>query len=95
MPLTTKRLVCYESADEIGDARVFHFFTIEAKKTKTSTGDTVGMHQSLNNASQALHNMFEFFREAGPQHENTFFDKVRFFSVVAASKASPFVYIEQ
>jgi hypothetical protein len=86
MPRATKRLACYESADEIGGARVFHFFTIEAKKAKTSTGDTVGMRQSLNNASQALHNMFEFFREAGPQHEDTFFAKVRFFSVVASTE---------
>jgi hypothetical protein len=86
MPRATKRLACYESADEIGGARVFHFFTIEAKKAKTSTGDTVGMRQSLNNSSQALHNMFEFFREAGPQHEDTFFAKVRFFSVVASTE---------
>jgi hypothetical protein len=86
MPRATKRLACFENADEIGGARVFHFFTIEAKKAKTSTGDTVGMRQSLNNASQALHNMFEFFREAGPQHEDKFFAKVRFFSVVASTE---------
>ena len=86
MPRATKRLACYESTDEIGRARVFHFFTIEAKKAKTSTGDTVGMRQSLNNASQALHNMFEFFREAGPQQEDIFFAKVRFFTVVASTE---------
>ena len=86
MPRATKRLACYESADEIGGARVFHFFTIEAKKAKISTGDTVGMRQSLNNASQALHNMFEFFREAGPHQEDIFFAKVRFFSVVASTE---------
>ena len=86
MPIATKRLACYESVDEIGRTRVFHFLTIEAKKVRTSTGDTVGMRQSLNNASQALHNMFEFFREAGPHHEDTFFAKVRFFSVVASTE---------
>ena len=86
MPRATKRLACYESADEIGGRRAFHFFTIEAKKAKTSIVDTVGMRQSLNNASQALHNMFEFFKEAGPYHEDTFFAKVRFFSVVASTE---------
>jgi hypothetical protein len=40
------------------------------------------MRQNLNNVSQALHNIFEFFREAEPQYENKFFVKIRFFSVV-------------
>ncbi len=36
-----------------------------------------------NCASQALFNSHEFFRDAGPKYEADFFEKVRFFSVVA------------
>ena len=86
MPRSTKRLACYENIDEIRGTRVFHFFTIEAKKANISSNDTVGKRQSLNNASQALHNMFEFFRDAGQQHEDIFFAKVLFFSVVASTE---------
>lgn len=86
MPNATKRLACFERADEVGGTRIFHFFTIEAKKAMISTDDTVGKRQSLNNASQALHNMFEFFRDAGPQYEEKFFTEVRFFSVVASTE---------
>ncbi|RMZ87658.1 hypothetical protein DV736_g5122, partial [Chaetothyriales sp. CBS 134916] len=77
-------LACYESIKPPGLNRIFHFLTVEAKKEKISADDNVGRLQSLNNASQALHNMFEFFREAG--HEDTF-AKVRFFSVVASTEA--------
>jgi len=86
LPIATKRLACYENAGEIAETRVFHFFTIEAKKALKSADDNVGKRQGLNNASQALHNMFEFFRDAGQQHENIFFTKVRFFSVVASTE---------
>lgn len=86
LPIATRRLACYENQRESGAVRVFHFLTIEAKKGLTSTNDSVGKLQSLNNASQALHNMYEFFREAGPQHEAIFFSEVRFFSVVASTE---------
>lgn len=86
MPEATKRLACYEGTDEIPRTRIFHFFTIEAKKANIGTDDTVGKRQSLNNASQALHNMFEFFKDAGRVHEENFFAKVRFFSVVASTE---------
>ena len=86
MPIATQRLACYESTSEIGASKVFHFFTIEAKKAMISVDDTVGKRQSLNNASQALHSMFEFSRDAGPQYEKDFSTKVRFFSVVASTE---------
>ena len=86
MPNATKRLACYENMTEPGMDRVFHFCTIEAKKSFLSPDDSVGKRQSLNNASQSLHNMFEFFRDAGPEHEVNFFAKVRFFSVVASTE---------
>ena len=86
MPNATQRLACCENPGIRWGTRIFPFFTIEAKKAETSSGDTVGKLQSLNNASQALHNMFEFFRDAGLQHENKFFSEVRFFSVVASTE---------
>lgn len=86
MPISTQRLACFENTSETGASKVFHFFTIEAKKAMISADDTVGKRQSLNNASQALHNMFEFFRDAGPQYEKSFYAKVRFFSVVASTE---------
>ncbi|MCJ1395089.1 hypothetical protein MMC18_007970 [Xylographa bjoerkii] len=86
LPKATRLLACYENAVEIGAQRVFHFFAIEAKKGGLPSDDTVGKRQSLNNASQALHNMYEFFKDAGPKHEQVFFDKVRFFSVGASTE---------
>jgi hypothetical protein len=86
MPAATIRLACYEKETETAGERIFHFFTIEAKKAQMSPDDTVGKRQSLNNASQALHTMFEFFKDAGPKHEGLFFKEVRFFSVVASTE---------
>ena len=84
MPKAITALACYENTGTEGERRVFHFLTIEAKKAATSTDDIKAKFQGLNNASQALHNIFEFFREAG--QEKTFFSKVRFFSVVASTE---------
>ena len=86
LPKATRRLACFENQGEIGGTRAFHFFTIEAKKGMRSADETDGKRQSLNNASQALHNMFEFFRDAGSEHENIFFAKMRFFSVEASNE---------
>jgi hypothetical protein len=76
----------YERADEFGSKKAFLFFTIEAKKASASIDDSVARKQNLNNASQSLHQMYEFFKDAGPQHEEEFFAKVRFFSVVSSTK---------
>jgi hypothetical protein len=86
MPMSIKCLACYENTNDSGKTRVFHFFAIEAKKATISINDNIGKRQSLNNASQALHNMYEFFKDAGPNHEEEFFTKVRFFSVVASTE---------
>lgn len=80
----TKALACFE-AIEPGTPRIFHFLTIEAKKAMLDIGATKAKYQSLNNASQALHNMYEFFNDAGSDHRKIFFDKVRFFSVVSST----------
>jgi hypothetical protein len=74
------------NANQAGETRVFHFLTIEAKKGSIAADDLVALRQSLNNAGQSLHNMFEFFRDAGPEHEGGFFDKVRFFSVAVSTQ---------
>jgi hypothetical protein len=76
----------YERADEFGSKKVFLFFTIKDKKASASIDDSVARKQNLNNASQSLHQMYEFFKDAGPQHEEEFFAKVRFFSVVSSTK---------
>ena len=82
LPGPTRGLACFENSYS-SRSRVFHFLTIEAKKGMFDLDSPRALHQCLNNASQALHNMFEFFRDAGPEHEQIFYDKVRFFSVVA------------
>lgn len=87
IPRETQRLVCYEGQKQAPgkEARIFHFLTIEAKNKFKSPDDEVGFYQSLNNASQSLHSMYEFFREAGESHIRVFFEKVRFFSIVSTS----------
>ena len=85
LPQATKGLACFENRFE-NASRVFHFLAIEAKKAMLDLDSPQALHQCLNDASQALHNMFEFFRDAGPEHEQVFYDKVRFFSVVATRK---------
>lgn len=82
LPEATQALALFENSDAAA-SRIFHFLTVEAKKAIIDIDEPKALHQSLNNASQALHNMFEFFRDAGPRHEEIFFDKVRFFSIVA------------
>ena len=85
LPNPTKGLACFENSSSSG-SRIFHFLVVEAKKGMFDLDPPQALHQCLNNASQALHNMFEFFRDAGPEHEQIFYDKVRFFSVVANRK---------
>ena len=85
LPEPTKGLACFEDSSS-NVSRIFHFLAIEAKKATLDLDSPQALHQCLNNASQALHNMFEFFRDAGPEHEQVFYDKVRFFSVVANRK---------
>ena len=86
MPYATRRLACYEKLYESGGSKAFHFFTTEARRSQTVVTDFTALYKSLNKASQALHNMFEFFNEAGPQHTAKFFSEVRFFSAVASTE---------
>ena len=82
LPTATWALACTENMHS-NETMVFHFLSIEAKAAAFGLDDTTARNQNLNNASQALFNMFEFFRDAGSKHEEFFFEKVRFFSVVA------------
>ena len=84
-PDVTRALASFENTDSRA-SRVFHFLTVEAKKAMTDIDADKAKFQSLNNASQALHNMYEFFSDAGSGHKRAFFDNVRFFSVVANRK---------
>lgn len=85
LPNELRATVCYEGQGLGKENRVFHFLTIESKNTFKTCDDEVGVGQSLNNATQSLHNMYEFFREAGEEHVQTFFDKVRVFSAVSTT----------
>lgn len=86
LPNELRDMVCYEGQATGKEVRVFHFLTIETKNSFKTPDDETGLAQSLNNASQSLHNMYEFFREAGDKHVQIFFDKVRVFSAVSTSK---------
>ena len=82
LPRTIRTLASFEKVDP-SNLNVFHFLVIEAKNPASPIEDRKALHQCSNCASQALFNFFEFFRDAGTRHENLFFEKVRFFSVVA------------
>ena len=82
LPEATKELACFENHNS-GMSRIFHFLAVEANNATSSLEDPKALYQSLNNASQALNNFYEFFQDAGPTHRQVFFDKIRFFSVVA------------
>ena len=86
LPDAMRSLLCYEGQATGKEVRVLHFMTIEGKNSFKSPDDEVALSQNLNNASQSLHNMYEFFREAGDEHVQIFFEKVRFFSCVSTSK---------
>lgn len=80
----TQKLICQEGIDPYAAKRAFAFFFIEAKRSKIHPWDEEVRDQVLNEASQALHNMYEYFREA--ELEDLFFSKVRVFSSAASEK---------
>ena len=82
LPLPIQSLANFEKVDP-SNLNSFHFLVIEAKNPAIPIQDPKAFHQCSNCASQALFNYFEYFRDAGPTHEALFFEKVRFFSIVA------------
>lgn len=83
-PLWT--LACYEGNADEHQLRAFHFFMIESKSSYKTILDPGSQYQALNSASQSLHNMYEFFNEAGPKHLTKFFDDVRVFTAVSTTE---------
>ncbi|KAI4261086.1 MAG: hypothetical protein L6R42_003713 [Xanthoria sp. 1 TBL-2021] len=82
LPRATQALACVENMCASRNL-VFPFLSVEAKSAVHGLDDQKALRQSLNNASQALFNMYEFFRDAEGDKEKFFYEKVRFFSIVA------------
>lgn len=86
LPGPLRNVICYEGKARAHKRRAFHFFIIESKNKYRTILDPGSQYQVLNSASQSLHNMYEFFNEAGPKHLAKFFDEVRVFSAVSTSE---------
>lgn len=82
LPRPIQTLASFEKADP-SNFNIFHFLILEAKNPAIPIEDRKALHQCLNCVSQALFNLFEFFRDAGSEYEKLFFEKVRVFSIVA------------
>lgn len=86
LPKPLRNVICYEGKAKAHQKRAFHFFMIESKNTYKSILDPGSQYQILNSASQSLHNMYEFFNEAGPEHLTRFFKQVRVFTAVSTTE---------
>jgi hypothetical protein len=73
--------MCPEGFKKGQKDRAFHFFSVEVKGKLGRIGNTEAEFQNLNTASQALHNIYLFMKEAGEEHK--FFERIRVFSAVA------------
>lgn len=82
-----KSLMCPESSARDKRDRAFHFLSIEAKKNSGQIGDAEAQDQNFNTASHALHNIYFFMKMAGQEFLKLFYEKVRFFSVVATGRS--------
>lgn len=82
-----RTVMCPESCKEIKRDRAFHFLSIEVKGTLGESGNWSAHQQNLNTATQALHNIYVFMKMAGKETLEAFHKKVRFYSIVATSKA--------
>lgn len=83
-----RRMINVEGQGKLQQERAFPFMTLEAKNGRTMDSDDTALYQSLNAASQALHNMYEFFREA--KMESSFFKVVRYFTITATASGCTF-----
>jgi len=75
--------MCPENFKLDKEDRAFHFFSIEAKDKKAASANEIANNQNFNTASQALHNIYRFMAKSGKL--DIFYEKVRFYSVVATS----------
>ncbi|KAL9111902.1 MAG: hypothetical protein Q9227_003752 [Pyrenula ochraceoflavens] len=86
LPQKTQHLICYEGIKENKKDRAFGFFFVEAKRSGAEPDDKIALIQALNSASQALHNIHEFFKEA--EEIAAFFKHVRVFSATTSEKGA-------
>ncbi|KAH8163467.1 hypothetical protein CIB48_g4779 [Xylaria polymorpha] len=86
LPRALRNIICYEGRWVTKTTRAFHFMTVEGTSSNETAEEEVAFAQCLNNASQSLHNLYEFFREAGEEHVDVFFRQVRFFSAVSTTQ---------
>lgn len=86
LPEALRNVICYEGKTMAQQQRAFHFFMIESKNTYKTILDPVSKYQVLNSASQSLHDLYEFFNEAGPEHLAKFFSQVRVFTAVSTTE---------
>lgn len=82
-----RNTMCPENVKEGQYHRAFHFLSIEAKGASGDIANCKAHRQNFNTATQALHNMYFFMQKAGTEQLKGFFEKVRFYSVVATSKS--------
>lgn len=73
--------MCPEGDKKSQKVRAFHFFSVEVKGKGATKENTEAENQNLNTASQALHNIYLFMKEA--DEVKLFMDRVRIFSAVA------------
>jgi hypothetical protein len=78
-------IMCPELYREKKCDRAFHFLSIEAKGARADLSNSKAIRQNFNTATQALHNMYFFMKMAGEEHLKIFYEKVRFYSVVATN----------
>lgn len=76
-------IMCPESSKEVKRDRAFHFLSVEVKGASGPLANWVAHRQNFNTATQALHNIYVFMNLAGKEALNMFYEKVRFYSVVA------------
>jgi hypothetical protein len=82
-----RSVMCPESSKQVKRDRAFHFLSFEVKGASGEVENWTANEQNLNTATLALHNMYFFMRMAGEKELQDFYAKVRFFSVVATTKA--------
>ena len=82
------KMISVEGLGKLRKTRAFPFLSFEAKNGITMEDDEKALYQSLNAASQALHNMYEFCKEA--DMEDRFFEVVRYITVTATASGCVF-----
>ena len=78
-----RSIMCPESSQEVKRDRAFHFLSIEVKGASGALANWIAHRQNFNTATQALNNIYVFMNMAGDEALKTFYDRVRFYSVVA------------